>query len=68
MKIFGLMLCATRPMKWKEIQGVFAIDPETGTVDFEGRTLLFDIKDICGSFVDTRVGGSIEFAHATARQ
>ena len=68
-KILGLIACAstTRPLRWHEIQGAFAIGNDQ-TIDFEYRSLRGDIKDLCGSLVEVRSNGAIEFVHKTAYQ
>lgn len=54
-------------MKWHEIQGAISIDLDTQDVDFEGRQLRVDSKDLCGSLVEKRPDGSVELVHLTAR-
>lgn len=76
MKILGYITCAPRPLRWREIQSFFCIDPNKGTADYKGGRLLVTCKDICGSFVEvhcatkTEVGPEdfITIVHETARQ
>lgn len=74
-KILGWITCSKRPLKWREVQAIFCIDPESETVDFEDRQLLVTCKELCGSLVDLRSSGTqvsgledlVEFVHETAR-
>ncbi|RBA19768.1 hypothetical protein FPRO05_09068 [Fusarium proliferatum] len=50
-KILGWVICATRPLRWREIQSRFCIDAEKETCNI--RNLRRDsCKSICSSFVD----------------
>ncbi|KAI9779019.1 MAG: hypothetical protein M1816_003779 [Peltula sp. TS41687] len=66
-RLLGWLVCAKRPMKWPEIQGAMSINLEAKDVDFEGRQLLVDWKDLCGSLVERRSDDSVELVHLTAR-
>jgi hypothetical protein len=66
-RLLGLLCCSKRPLKWHEIQGLFSIDVDDGSVDFDSRMLRIDISDLCGSLVKVEPGDSVEFVHATAR-
>jgi hypothetical protein len=44
-----------------------SIDPVTRTVDFDGRCLRVNSKDLCGSLVEIRPGGTVELGHVTAK-
>lgn len=65
--LLGWLVCAKRPMKWHEIQGAMSIALETEEVDFKGRQLRLDSKDLCGSLVENRSDGCVELVHLTAR-
>ncbi|KAJ4094512.1 hypothetical protein NW760_012659 [Fusarium oxysporum] len=49
--IFGMIMCACRPLHWREIQSKFCIDPSKGEADID-RELVMSCKQICGSLVD----------------
>jgi hypothetical protein len=61
------LVCARRTVAWREIQAAKAIDIETQSVDLERRRICTSPKDLCGSLVDVRDDGTVEFIHATAK-
>ena len=69
--LLGCLVCAKRPLKWHEIQGARSIelDPDSDEecVDFDERKLLIDSKELCGSLVEIRPGGTVELVHLTAK-
>lgn len=67
MMLLGWVVTAKRPLTWPEIQGAVSIDTEQETVDFEGRELVVDIKDLCGSLVERLAGDRIELVHTSAK-
>jgi hypothetical protein len=67
-QLLGLLVSAKRSLKWTEIQGAISIDVIARTVDFDGRCLRVDSKDLCGSLVEIRPGGTVELVHMTAKQ
>ncbi|ETS80318.1 hypothetical protein PFICI_07847 [Pestalotiopsis fici W106-1] len=50
-KILHWIACATRPLKWREIQSLFCVDPMKG-ICIPRNKRVDDCKTICGSFVD----------------
>jgi len=66
MCILGWVVCAKRPLEIHEIQGAVSIDLEGKTVDFGGRRLRDDVKELCGCLVDVR-DGKLELVHTTAK-
>lgn len=71
-KILGWLTCAQRFLRWREIQSLFCIDPEAGTVDYEDNRLRVSCKQLCGSLVDVHRGQTssediIKIVHGTAR-
>ncbi|RKL03912.1 hypothetical protein BFJ71_g3882 [Fusarium oxysporum] len=50
-RILGWIVCATRPLRWREIQSRFCIDAEKQICDIENARL-DSCKRICSSFVD----------------
>jgi hypothetical protein len=66
-QLLDLLVCAKRDLKWSEIQGAVSINLDTRTVDFEGRSFRVNSKDLCGSLVEIRPGGTVELVHVTAK-
>lgn len=64
----GLLATAKRPLKTHEIQGFFSINPDNGVVDYENLSLRVDIKDLCGSLVETTSSGAVDFVHTTVKE
>ena len=67
-QLLGWITCAKRSLKWQEIQGAMSINVEQRLVNFEGRQLPEDIREICGSLVDILSGNRIQLVHRTAKQ
>ena len=66
-KILGWMVCVTRPLKWYEIQAAFSTNLVEQTVDFDGDSLRFHIRELCGSLVQVAAGDRVGLVHHTAR-
>ncbi|EYB33484.1 hypothetical protein FG05_30074 [Fusarium graminearum] len=49
--ILGMIICAFRPLHWREIQSKFCIDPSNSEADID-RELVLSCKQICSSLVD----------------
>lgn len=58
LQILGLITCAARPLKWREIQCYFCIDALKGSCD-PRRRKAGEPKDLCSSFVETEACASI---------
>ncbi|KAK4146369.1 uncharacterized protein C8A04DRAFT_9869 [Dichotomopilus funicola] len=76
-RILNLVLCAERPLFWKEIQARFCIDVQSETADLDFR-LLEPAKKYCGALIEVGqkdLSGSpgsepddlVELVHETAR-
>ena len=65
-KLLGWLVCAKRPLRWYEIQGLISLDMEQQDVDFR-RQLVVDSKDLCGSLVETLSDQSLQLVHSTAK-
>lgn len=50
-KILGLVTCAARPLRWREIQCFFCIDPSSGSCN-PRKMKIESAKDLCSSFVE----------------
>lgn len=61
------LVCAKRPLTWRDVQGAVSINLNDEDVDFYGRQWMEDHKDLCGSFVETRSDGALELVHTTAK-
>ena len=74
--ILGMVMCARRPLHWREIQSKFCIDPTKGEADID-RQLVLGCKQLCGSLVDVNFLESersspgdeiVDFVHSTAKE
>lgn len=65
--LFGLLVCAKRPLKWREIQGLKSINFDEQVVEFERRSFLVAPKDLCHSLVEVRSDDTLELVHLTAK-
>ncbi|KAF2807330.1 putative zinc finger protein [Mytilinidion resinicola] len=65
--LFGLLVCAKRPLKWHEIQGVKSINLDDQSVELERRKFVVAPKDLCESLVELRSDGTLELVHLTAK-
>ncbi|RSL96842.1 hypothetical protein CDV31_013308 [Fusarium ambrosium] len=50
-QILGMIMCACRPLHWREVQSKFCIDVNKGEADLD-RQLVLTCKQLCGSLVD----------------
>lgn len=68
-RLLSLLVCAKRPLRWYEIQGFFAFDPddEARPVDHEFRKLRDDPTDLCLSLIEWHPDNSVQLVHPTAR-
>jgi hypothetical protein len=66
-RLFGWVTCATRALKWKEIQGAISIDFEYDKVDYERQQLMVDAKDLCGALIEELPNGDVTFVHSTVK-
>ncbi|XPS93405.1 hypothetical protein M3J09_002762 [Ascochyta lentis] len=60
------LVCAKRPLKWREIQGAVSIDLCTGTMNPDYQ-LQDDCKDLLASLVECSAEGSVDLVHSTAK-
>ena len=74
--ILGWLVCSPRPLRWREIQSKFCIDPEKGVCNLDNRRL-DNCKVICGSLVelspcelfkDLVTEDRVSLVHETARR
>ncbi|KAJ9616538.1 hypothetical protein H2200_000257 [Cladophialophora chaetospira] len=50
--LLGWLVCACRPLKWKEIQLAHCIDLDSDAIDLENEKLRYHIRDYCGSIIE----------------
>jgi len=66
LRLLGWMTCASRSLKWHEMQGAMSIFPYRGIVDFDGGQARKHVHDLCGALV-TVSQGRVLLVHATAK-
>ena len=66
-QVLGWIVCARRPLRWREIQGAICIDLENQHVDYN-RAISDTPKGLFASLVELRVDGTVELVHGTARE
>ncbi|KAE9374277.1 hypothetical protein N431DRAFT_371745 [Stipitochalara longipes BDJ] len=66
-KLLGWMVCAKRPLKWREIQAAVSIDADEQTIDFDRGKVRGSIEDYCGSLIRVLSGDRVELVHTTAK-
>jgi hypothetical protein len=66
-KLLGWMVCAKRPLKWREIQAAVSIDPDEQTVDLDRGRLRSSVEYYCGSLIQVLSGDRVELVHNTAK-
>lgn len=66
-KVLGWLVCAKRPLRWREIQGALCIDLSEESVDYD-RKLVDTPKGLFASLVEMQDDGTIELVHTTARK
>jgi hypothetical protein len=66
-KLLGWMVCAKRPLKWREIQAAVSINPDNQSMEFNKRKLRSHIQDYCGSLIQVLPGDRVELVHTTAK-
>jgi hypothetical protein len=65
-KILAWLVCAMRPLRWREIQCAISTDADAGMVDPDQR-LVMGPKEICGSLVEQQHDESLRLVHTTAK-
>lgn len=63
----GWMVCAKRPLRWREIQAAVSMNAEHQTFDFDKRRLRSSIQDYCGSLIQVLSEDRVELIHTTAK-
>ncbi|KAI1647683.1 uncharacterized protein F4817DRAFT_336508 [Daldinia loculata] len=66
-RILLLMVCARRPLRWRELQAAISISPDDLALDIARRLPQdSDVTEMCGSLVEVLPGDRVEFIHITA--
>ena len=75
MRIIEWVACAKRPLRWREVQATFFIDPKNGDCDYQDRRLRKSCKKLCSSLIDVQLGTEgaptealLHLVHDTARE
>jgi len=68
LRILSWIVIANRDLGWHEIQGAMSLDLANRVVDFNGRSLSIDSKDLCGSLVEIRPGNIVTLVHSSVKQ
>ncbi|CAG7998786.1 unnamed protein product [Penicillium salamii] len=66
-QVLGWIVCAKRPLRWREIQGALSIDMEGSVVDYDKR-LLESPKGLFAALVEMQADDTVELVHGTARE
>lgn len=66
MRLLGWLVCAKRPLKWHEIQGMNSINLDERQVVFEHQRFIKSPKELLASLVELRPDGTLELVHSTA--
>ncbi|KAI9148085.1 DNA repair protein RAD5B [Paramyrothecium foliicola] len=66
-EILGWLVCAKRPLRWREIQGAVCIDLENQCLNYD-REMSDSPKGLFASLVELRTDGTVQLVHETARR
>lgn len=66
-QLLAWLVCATRPLYWREVQCARSIRPEKDAVDFSHQYVI-DAKELCGALIDEKADGTLALVHTTAKQ
>ncbi|KAK7750570.1 hypothetical protein SLS62_007546 [Diatrype stigma] len=66
-QILGWIVCARRPLRWREIQGAVSIDLENEHIDYK-KEISESPKGLFASLVEVKEDGTVELVHGTARE
>lgn len=65
--LLGWLVCAKRPLRWHEVQGLKSINLDKLSVEYERQRFVVAPKDLCESLVEVRVDGTLELVHQTVK-
>ncbi|KAI2464722.1 hypothetical protein F4781DRAFT_411946 [Annulohypoxylon bovei var. microspora] len=66
-KILGWVVCAPRPLRWREVQAAASLDLDIQEVNHR-RRFLDSPKDLFASLIEFQSNDTIELTHDTARE
>ncbi|KAG8424858.1 hypothetical protein J3458_001616 [Metarhizium acridum] len=58
--LLGWLVCAKRPLRWQEVQGLKSITRDKLSVEHERQRFVVAPKDLCESLVEVRADGTLE--------
>ena len=69
-RLLSLLVCAKRPLRWYEIQGLFAFDEDdvNNPIDHNARKLRDDPMDLCLYLIERHIDNSVQLVHPTAKE
>ncbi|KAI9683271.1 MAG: hypothetical protein M1822_006136 [Bathelium mastoideum] len=66
-QVLGWIVCAQRPLQWREIQGAICIDIDQQCVNYD-RSLVDSPKALFASLVELEDDGTVDLVHGSARE
>ena len=66
-ELLGWMVCAKRPLRWREIQAARSINTMEQTFEFQDNELRNNIQVYCGSLIQVLDKDRVELIHTTAK-
>ncbi|KAI9654109.1 MAG: hypothetical protein M1821_006820 [Bathelium mastoideum] len=66
-QVLGWIVCAQRPLQWREIQGAFCIDIDQQCINYD-RSLVDSPKALFASLVELEDDGTVNLVHESARE
>lgn len=66
-KVLAWVVCAPRPLRWREVQAATSIDLDRERVNMN-RKLLETPKGLLAAFIEVQDNGMVELVHETARK
>ncbi|PVH69331.1 hypothetical protein DL98DRAFT_625565, partial [Cadophora sp. DSE1049] len=67
LRLMGYLVCAKRPLRWREIQAAVSMNAEIQAFDFEKPEFCISIQDYCGPLFHILPGDRVELVHTTAK-
>ncbi|KAI1147252.1 putative zinc finger protein [Nemania diffusa] len=67
LRLLCWLVCAKRPLKWHEIQGMNSVSLDGQCIAFERQGFIKSPKELCASLVEIQPDGRLEFVHPTAK-
>lgn len=66
-QVLGWIICAKRPLRWREIQGAVCIDIENQCLNFDNQ-IPDSPEGLFASLVEVHTDGTVQLVHETARR